>query len=243
MPDRTILVTGVAGEIGSYLVNELLKNGWTVCGLDRKPADIGNRAKFFFLQCELANGDDAEKKIDSLHHNYGAFDAVINCAALIANAPLVSFVEGRLTHHDFGLWNRVLSSGLSSAFYVTACTVPKMIAANKKGVIINISSICSRGNPGQAAYSAAKGGLNSLTKALAKELGPAGIRVAALAPGYFDTTSTRNNVPMVRLKEIARSVPLQRLGGLEEIASAVKFVLANSYLNGAIIDLDGGLTV
>jgi 3-oxoacyl-[acyl-carrier protein] reductase len=243
MSDRKILVTGVTGEIGSYLVDELLKDGWIVCGLDRKPPGNVDRAGFVFLQCELGNAEDAEKKISCLHEKHGAFDAVINCAALIANSPLVSFVGGRLTHHDFGLWDRVLSSGLSSSFYVTACTVAKMIASNKKGVIINISSICSRGNPGQAAYSAAKGGLNSLTKALAKELGSLGIRVAAVAPGYFDTVSTRRNVPPSRLKEIAQAVPLRRLGKIEEIGSAVKFILTNSYINGAVIDLDGGLTL
>jgi 3-oxoacyl-[acyl-carrier protein] reductase len=242
MPDRTILVTGAAGEIGRYLVDELLKDGWIVCGLDQKPLSADHE-RLSFLHCELGDGADAERKIGVLHETHGAFDAVINCAALIANAPLISFVNGRLTHHDFELWDRVLSSSLSSAFHVMACTVPKMVTSNKRSTIINISSICSRGNPGQAAYSAAKGGLNSLTIALAKELGPMGIRLVALAPGFFDTVSTHNNVPADRLKEIAQSVPLKRLGKIEEISSAVKFILTNPYLNGTVIDLDGGLTL
>ncbi len=243
MPKRSILVTGVSGEIGGYLVDELLKDDWIVCGLDRKSPTNLNRAHFSFQECELSDGADTERKIEVFHAQHGAFDAVINCAGLIANSPLVSFVDGRLTHHDFGLWDRVLSSCLSSAFHVTACAVPKMVGASKKGVIINISSICSRGNPGQAAYSAAKGGLNSLTLALAKELGPMGIRVIALAPGYFETTSTRENVPAARLKEIKHAVPLKRLGKIEEVFSAVKFILGNTYINGTVIDLDGGLTL
>ncbi len=243
MPDRTILVTGVAGEIGGYLADELLKDNWSVCGLDRKsPAEV-HRAHFSFQECDLSDGVDTEKKIELFHEQQGAFDAVINCAALIANSPLVSLVNGRLTHHDFELWDRVLSSSLTSAFHVIACAVPKMVTSRKKGVIINISSICGRGNAGQAAYSAAKGGLNSLTIALAKELGPMGIRVVALAPGYFDTASTRKNVPAARLKEITLSVPLRRLGKIEEIFSAVKFILANSYVDGTVLDLDGGLTL
>src|SRR4029077_4996239 len=149
-----------------------------------------DRPQFSFQECDLSDSADVEGKIEIFHKQHGAFDAVINCAALIANSPLVSFVEGRLTHHDFELWDRIVSSSLSSAFYVTACIVPKMVSSGKQGVVINISSICSRGNAGQAAYSAAKGGLNSLTTALAKELGPMGIRVVALAPGYVDTTST-----------------------------------------------------
>jgi 3-oxoacyl-[acyl-carrier protein] reductase len=243
MTDRSILVTGVAGEIGGYLADELLNDGWMVCGLDRRfPADV-DRAGFAFQECDLSDGADADEKIKIFHERFGAFDAVVNCAGLIANSPLLSFVEGRLIHHDFGLWDRVLSSCLSSAFHVTACTVPKMVGSSKKGVIINISSICSRGNAGQAAYSAAKGGLNSLTMALAKELGPMGIRVVALAPGYIDTASTREHVPAARLNEITRSVSLKRLGKIEEIASAVRFILTNQYVNGTVIELDGGLVL
>lgn len=243
MPERTILITGAAGEIGGHLVHRFLLDDWIVCGLDRKSPAIGEQASFFFQECELANGADTEEKIELLHERHGAFDAVINCAGLIANSPLVSFVDGRLTHHDFDLWDRVLSSCLSSAFHVTACTVPKMVATGKKGVIINISSICSRGNKGQAAYSAAKGGLNSLTLALAKELGSLGIRVVALAPGYFDTASTTKNVPPDRLQEITGSIPLKRLGKVEEIYSAVNFILNDAYVNGTVIELDGGLTL
>ena len=79
--------------------------------------------------------------------------------------------------------------------------------------------------------------------ALAKELGPLGIRVVALAPGYFDTASTRDNVPASRLKDLTHAVPLKRLGKIEEVFSAVKFILGNNYLNGTVIDLDGGLTL
>src|SRR6266487_1422547 len=243
MPDRSVLVTGAAGEIGACLVAEFLKDGSIVCGLDRRCPENLDRPNFVFQECDLADGADVESKIFTFHERFGAFDAVVNCAGLIANAPLISFVEGRLIHHDFGLWDRVLSSCLSSAFHVTACTVPKMVGSSKKGVIINISSICSRGNAGQAAYSAAKGGLNSLTMALAKELGPMGIRVVALAPGYIDTASTREHVPAARLNEITRSVSLKRLGKIEEIASAVRFILTNQYVNGTVIELDGGLVL
>ncbi|HEY2799109.1 MAG TPA: SDR family oxidoreductase [Chthoniobacterales bacterium] len=243
MPERTILITGAAGEMGGYLVDRFLQDDWAVCGLDRKsPANV-DRVRFSFQVCELSDGADTEEKIGLLHENHGAFDAVINCAGLIANSPLVSFVDGRLAHHDFTLWDRILSSCLTSAFHVTACTAPLMVTSGKSGVIVNISSICSRGNRGQAAYSAAKGGLNSLTLALAKELGSFGIRVVAVAPGYFDTTSTRNNVPPERLDEITASVPLKRLGKLEEVFSAVNFILDNAYMNGTVLELDGGLTL
>jgi 3-oxoacyl-[acyl-carrier protein] reductase len=241
--DRTVLITGVAGEIGGHVADELLRDGWTVCGLDRKTPTNEARDGFSFLECDLSDAGDTEKKINVFHERFGAFDAVLNCAGLIANSPLISFVDGKLVHHDAALWDRILSSCLSSAFYVTACAVLKMVGSAKRGVVINISSVCARGNPGQVAYSAAKAGMNGMTAALAKELGPMGIRVVAIAPGYFDTASTRDHVPPAKLKEIRNAVPLKRLGKLEELASTVRFILANEYVNGKLLELDGGLVL
>lgn len=233
-------MTGAAGEIGARLVDEFLKDGWIVCGLDMKRPVNGERPGFSFQECDLADGADTEKKLEIFHERFGAFDVVINCAGLIANSPLISFVEGRLVHHDFALWNNVLASCLSSAFHVSACTVLKMAAAGKRGVVVNISSVCSRGNAGQVAYSAAKAGLNGFTAALARELGAFGIRAVAIAPGYIDTASTRANVSAAKLREIKNSVPLKRLGRIEEAIAAVKFVVANEYVNGTVLALDGG---
>jgi 3-oxoacyl-[acyl-carrier protein] reductase len=243
MGDRTVLITGIAGDIGGHLGGELLKDGWTVCGLDRRTPAHAERDGLAFQTCDLSDPVETEAKIEAFHGSFGAFDAVINCAGLIANAPLVSFVDGRLVHHDTQLWDRVIASCLSSAFYVAACTVQKMVASAKKGVIVNVSSVCSRGNPGQVAYSAAKAGMNGMTAALAKELGPLGIRVVAVAPGYFDTASTHDHVAPSRLKEISSAVPIRRLGRLDEVASAIRFVLANGYVNGKVLELDGGLVL
>ena len=125
MPDRSVLITGVAGEIGGYLVGGFLGEGWNVCGLDLRPPADTDRAGFSFQECDLSDGADVERKVEAFHERFGAFDAVVNCAGLIANSPLISFTEGRLVHHDFELWNRVLSSCLSSAFHVTACAALK----------------------------------------------------------------------------------------------------------------------
>ena len=118
-----------------------------------------------------------------------------------------------------------------------------MLEARRKGVVVNISSVCASGNPGQVAYSAAKAGLNGLTLALAKELGPLGIRVVGLAPGYFETMSTTQNVSEARLAKVVAAVPLKRLGRVAEIANALDFIIDNDYVNGTIIELDGGLVV
>ena len=127
MGERLVLVTGVAGDLGSYLVDELLKDGWTVCGLDRRKPTAPERERFHFLECDLSVAAQAEERIASFHDRFGAFDAVINCAGLIANAPLISFVQGKLVHHDPGLWDRVLGSCLSSAGDLRA-TVSRRLA-------------------------------------------------------------------------------------------------------------------
>jgi 3-oxoacyl-[acyl-carrier protein] reductase len=241
---KRLLITGAAGDLGSYIGREFAKNNWIVFGLDKKAAaETLINANFVFKQCNLVRFEETAAVIDNLVETYGVFDAVINCAGLIANSPLVSFIDGQLTCHDFRLWEDVIASCLSSAFYTTACTVKHMIEANKKGVIINISSICAAGYPGQAAYSAAKAGLDGLTRALAKEIGPFGIRVIGLSPGFFDTNSTRQNVSEAKLKNIKDAIPLKRLGKPEEIVSTIRYIIQNEYINGKILELDGGLVI
>jgi 3-oxoacyl-[acyl-carrier protein] reductase len=168
---------------------------------------------------------------------------LINNAAVIYNSPLVRFEEGKLVKHDFGKWREVIDVSLSAAFYVSACCAEAMIGNAKKGVIVNISSICAAGNIGQPAYSAAKAGINGLTISLAKELGPLGIRVAAIAPGYLDTESTRGAVAEDYLKDIRKRTPTRRLGEVEQLMQAVDFVIHNSYFNGKVLELDGGLSL
>ena len=186
---RTILITGTSGEIGFHLAAHFLGDGWTVMGIDKcDPVEGDMLPGLVSRRCDLSNALEAAQAIDDLASSHGAFDVVINCAGKIANAPLVSFGEQGWTVHQFSLWDEVLSSCLTAAFNTTAISVRHMVEARKKGVIVNVSSVCARGTPGQAAYSAAKAGLNGLTLALAKELGPLGIRVV----GLLQVTSTRN---------------------------------------------------
>ena len=112
-----------------------------------------------------------------------------------------------------------------------------------KGLIINISSIAARGNPGQTSYSAAKAGVNALTYTWSKELAPFGIRVAGISPGFFDTESTRTALSQARIEKITQSIPLKRLGKLDEILLSLKFIIENDYLTGRLIELDGGLSL
>lgn len=238
-----MLVTGATGEIGGHLARHFLGAGWVVLGLDKREADRKLTGGLVFRRCDLVDGHEAAEAIDELVALHGAPSVLVNCAGRIANAPLVTRGETGWTTHDAGLWNDVVASSLTAAFHVTSHTVKHLLSQRKKGVVINVSSICADGNAGQSAYSAAKAGLDGFTRAVAKELGPLGIRVVGLAPGYFDTQSMHANVPASRLAKVCGSVPLRRLGVLDEIVSAVEFLIRNEYMNGTILEIDGGLVL
>ena len=240
---RSMLITGTSGEIGRHLARHFLGCGWVVFGLDRRRDADGDIAGLRFDMCDLGDAGAAAAAIDGIGREHGAVDVLVNCAGLIANAPLVSLGPAGWQIHDAALWDAVVSSNLTTAFHATALVARRMLEARRPGLVINISSVCARGNPGQAAYSAAKAGLNGLTLALARELGPLGIRVVGVAPGYFDTHSTRDNVAAPRLAKITAAIPLKRLGALDEISRAIDFVIANAYVTGTIIDVNGGLVL
>jgi 3-oxoacyl-[acyl-carrier protein] reductase len=240
---RRIVITGSSGEIGSHLARHFAAAGWTVLGIDARAPQGGQPPHVATVTCDLADGAAATAALDDLRARYGPPDVLVNCAGRIANAPLLTRGTDAWQVHDFALWRDVIDSGLTSAFHATAICARQMIEARRKGVVVNISSVCANGNPGQVAYSAAKAGLNGLTLALAKELGPLGIRVAGLAPGYFDTISTTRNVTDARLAKVIAAVPVKRLGRVAEIAHAIDFIVENDYVNGTILELDGGLVV
>lgn len=245
-----ILITGSSGCLGAYLCDTYWARGCRVTGIDiaepsteLKNRQEGKPGEFDYVQCDLANGPEVETVLADLHRKKGACDVVINCAGLILSAPLLAMRDGKLEVHRFEDWKRVIDVTLSAAFYVTAICAREMAASMRKGVIINISSICADGNEGQAAYSAAKAGINAMTVALAKELGPLGIRVAAVAPGFLDTASTRQSVSKERLEQVRKRIPLKRLGTQEQVLAAIDFVIQNEYFHGKVLELDGGLTL
>lgn len=243
-----ILVTGSSGSLGSFMCREFLSEGHWVTGIDLheiqpSPLDKNKLDLWRFLACDLTSGTETRTVLEKAHSARGAFNLVVNNVGLIYNAPLLSFQNGKLQVHDFDAWNKVLSVTLSAGFYVTALCTQKMAATMRPGVIVNISSICASGNIGQVAYSAAKAGVNAMTLALAKELGPLGIRIAAISPGFFDTPATHANLDEYKITHVRKSVPLRKLGHPKHIMSAIRFIIENDYFHGKVLELDGGLTI
>ncbi|RJR40127.1 MAG: SDR family oxidoreductase [Desulfobacteraceae bacterium] len=244
--ELNVLITGSSGSLGSYMCLEFLREGHFVVGMDLNEAQFSdcNHVRLYrFVRCDLADGAQVKSALDIVHADRGAFNLVVNNVGLIYSAPLLRFEGGKLQVHDFDAWNKVLSATLSASFYVTALCAQKMAATMRPGVIVNISSICAAGNLGQAAYSAAKAGINAMTVALSKELGPLRIRIAAISPGFFDTQSTHASLDQESLKNLRKSVPLRKLGQLTHIMSAIRFIVENDYFHGKVLELDGGLTI
>ena len=244
---KKVIVTGGVSGLGRAMVEKLVSRGAVVTVFDLDVQGLGELAKHQTsvdcVECDVSNYEHVVEAAKRFHDKAGAADVLINNAGILHSEPLVKLTPQGLQRHDIATWDRVLATDLSSVFYVTACVVEKMVATRAAGVVVNISSVAAAGNSGQSAYSAAKAGVNALTATWAKELGPMGIRVAAVAPGFTETESTKQAIGESLLKETIKKVPLRRLGRPEEIAEGVIAVIENDFFTGKVFELDGGLVL
>lgn len=247
LKEKNVIVTGGVKGIGHVVVGKLLQEGAKVCVIDIDRAGMDRlkeaNTEVHCIQCDITDHGQVEACVDKFFEEVGRIDVLVNNAGILYSAPLVSLTSEGIKKHDPHMWGKVISTDLSSVFYMTVNVVEKMILKRTRGVIANISSVSASGNAGQSAYSAAKAGVNALTATWAKELSPLGIRVVAIAPGYTDTESTRHAIHAEALKDVVRKVPLRRLARPEEIAEGILSVIRNDFFNGKVFELDGGLVI
>ena len=244
---KKVIVTGGARGLGRATTDALIGKGAAVTVFDVDARGLEELRQeqpgVTCIACDVSNHAQVVAAMNSYHDAAGVADVLVNNAGVLHSAPLVSIGPAGVRTHDAADWDRVLAADLSSVFYMTACAVERMVVTRTKGVIVNISSVSAAGNAGQSAYSAAKAGVNALTAVWAKELGPLGIRVVAVAPGFVDTPSTALALSEAQLRETVKRVPMKRLGRPEEIADGVIAVIENDFFNGRVFELDGGLTL
>jgi len=240
--EKQIIVTGGVNGLGRAMVQALVARecNVTVFDIDVAGFDELQKTGVRCVACDVTNYEQVNAAVEEFA---GAPDVLINNAGILYSEPLVKIAEDGPKLHAYESWDRVLRTNLSSVFYVTVPVVAKMIVARTKGIVVNIGSVSAAGNPGASAYSAAKAGVHALTQAWAKELGPMGIRVIAIAPGFMDTDSAHAATSETALRETIKRVPLRRLGKAEEVAAAVVAAIENDFFNGKVFELDGGLTV
>jgi 3-oxoacyl-[acyl-carrier protein] reductase len=244
--EANVLVTGGARGIGRHLVERMLAEVKGVAVFEKEAA-VGALAEALpaakCYPCNVTDPVAITKAISRLEADDFVVDVLINNAGLIYSSPLINVLEKNDRVHSAEEWQRVLAANLSSVFYVTGQVVDQMLKRRKKGVVISISSICANGNAGQSAYSAAKAGVNALTRTWAKELGSFGIRFVSIAPGFVDTLSTREAMSEANLSNVKGQIPLKRLGEVEHIFQTVRFIIENDYVNGTVVEVDGGLVM
>jgi len=241
-----ILVTGGGRGIGKHLATELSKIASHVFVLDSSQDLLNKMAEFANISthcCDITDPVQVHATIQSIILEGKQVDVCINNAGIIHSEPLINLLSREDKKHNFDNWRRVIDVNLNGLFYVSAHVAEMMVVNKTKGVIINISSISAQGNIGQSAYAASKAAVEALTKTWCKELGMFKIRVACIAPGFFDTPSTKESLTENTLMKWQKNIPLGRLGQLEELLNATKFIIENDYFNGRILALDGGLVV
>ena len=242
-----ILVTGGGRGIGRHLANRLAEDAHRVAIFDYDQTaiteTIAANPKIKCYCCDVTNPAAVATAVSELEEDGFELDILVNNAGMIYSAPLVNILEKNNRVHSAEAWQKTIAANLSSVFHMTGHVVDRMLKRRKKGVVISISSISARGNAGQSAYSAAKAGVNALTRAWAKELGGFGIRFVAIAPGFLDTSSTREALSESILNKLKEQIPLRRLGDVEQIYQTVRFIIENDYVNGTVIEIDGGLTL
>ena len=238
---QTAVITGASRGIGAAIAREMAFEGYRlalICEKNMSLLDVladelteAYDVEVLTYSCDVSDGEQVDEVCEEIKKAFGTPDVLINNAG-IAHIGLLQDMSAME-------WERVIGVNLSSCFYMTHAFLPGMIRAGR-GHIINISSMWGRcGASCEVAYSAAKGGVNSFTKALAKELAPSGIAVNAIACGVIDTEMNRGLSEEDRAA-LVDDIPQGRFGTPEDIAKTVLLILGSTYMTGQIIGVDGG---
>ena len=242
---KGVVVAGGAGNLGRAIVAAMSASGAKVGVIDADPhgaARIGDPA-VTYVRADAAAESDVAEAVGQLVERLGSVSVLVNCTGLIHSEPLINLLGAGERRHRLSTWEAVVRSNLTATFLISAHVAEHMATARTKGVIVNFSSFAAGGNPGQSAYAASKAGIEALTRVWSRELGPHGIRVVAIAPGFVDTPSTRAAMTDEVLTDWRRRTPLRRLAKTDEIVSTVAFAIANDFLTGRTLQIDGGLGV
>jgi len=238
--NRVAIVTGGSRGIGRAIVQALAREGAKVAftyAQNKAMADeIANGDTIVGFQTDATNFEQAKELVKQVKDKWGAVDILVNNAGITRDK-----LAAMMSEKD---WDDVLDTNLKGVFNVTKPVIGIMIR-QRRGVVLNITSISGIvGMPGQLNYSSSKAGVIGFTKALAKELAKAQIRVNALAPGFVETDMTAVLKEEYKAKALEQ-VPLGRFAKVEDIAEVALFLLSDkaNYITGQVLQVDGGLAI
>lgn len=244
---KSVLVTGAARGIGAAIAEAVVGEGGAVALLDIDPAGaetatrLAEQGPAHFFPCDVRSREEVDRAVADAEQALGGFDGLVNNAGVNAYFDAVA-----MTEED---WDSVFAVDLKAAWMLAKAVLPRLI--ERRGSIVNISSIQARLTlRGFFPYAAAKAGLEGLTRSLALDYAPAGVRVNAVAPGYTETYLVQEwlglqDDPAATLQSVLANIPLGRMATPREIGDVVAFLLSDraSAITGATLAVDCGTGV
>ncbi len=241
LKEKTAVVTGGSRGIGEAIVYKLASMGMNVAviyaGNAQAAEKVCKRCKEEYevtaipYQCNVADYEAVKTTVDMIKKDFGSVQVLVNNAGITRDGLLAMMKEEA--------FDDVLDTNLKGAFNLIRHLTGVFIR-NREGCIVNITSVSGiMGNAGQCNYSASKAGLIGLTKSVAKELAPKGIRCNAVAPGFIatDMTQSQSDNPLLKM------IPLGRMGEVQEVAEAVAYLVGAKYVTGEVLRVDGGIAI
>lgn len=240
---KTVIVTGGSRGIGATIVKELAKNNYNVVLNYNNSEEAAKQIKkeleeqnikIEIFKADVSKREEVKQLVAFTLEKFKNIDVLINNAGIAQAKPFMDITDEE--------WNKMMQTNLNSVFYSTQEVLETMVH-NKKGCIINISSIWGlTGASCEVHYSVAKAGIDGMTKALAKELGPSNIRVNSIAPGIILTDMCLDYTEE-EIKDIKEQIPLGKLGETIDIVRCVKWLIEDEYTTGQVISPNGGWVI
>lgn len=242
---KIALITGGSRGIGAACVRAFAEDGYSVVFLYNRSADKAEALvqtlrsegrDVSAYPCDVSEPQQVSATVANILRTYHRIDALVNCAGIAHIGLFTDMTEDE--------WDHLFAVNVRSAFSVTKAVLPGMIS-EQKGAIVNVSSMWGEvGASCEVAYSATKAALIGLTKALAKEVGPSGVRVNVVTPGVIDTDMNAQLTDDDRAA-LADETPLGRIGAAEEVAKTILFLCGEgaSFITGQVLGVSGGLVI
>lgn len=240
---KVIIVTGASKGIGREIAKELaIKGNTIIANYNKSEKEIKElqqeiekqNVKIDIYKADISKREEAANLVRYTIQKYGEIDVLINNAGISQIKEFTQITDGD--------WNNMINTNLNSVFYMSQEACHNMIH-NKKGCIINISSIWGiTGASCEVHYSVSKAGVDALTKALAKELGPSNIRVNSIAPGIINTEMNAH-LSEEEKQNIEKEIPLEKIGKAKDIEKCVEWLIEDEYTTGQVISINGGWNI
>lgn len=237
---KTVFITGGSRGIGACAVKKFAKSGYRVAfsylNSEKEAKILENKYGALAVKADISDSEQVDKAIEKIEKAFGSVDILVNNAGIDEFALVTDITDE--------MWKKMIDTNLSGAFYACRRVLPSMIH-KKDGIIINISSMWGEvGASCEVHYSVSKAGLIGLTKALAKEVGPSGIRVNCITPGVVDTDMNKN-LTGDDVKSLISDTPLGKIASPEDIVGVMEFLASDSssFITGQIIGVNGGFII